>query len=447
MNNGLSRIKHRWCIAIVFVLVLFTGAVSVSAAIKDDISAREKEIEVLQKQIDNYQNQILETSSKATTLAGEIARLNASIQKLQLEIKSLTLSIQDTSLQIESTQQNIAETLTDIESRKLALGESVRLLDRIEKQNLTVVLFSHDRLSDFFNNVQNVGDAQDTLKSNILALKTLKDQLEIRQDSLSQKKKDLEQLKSLQLSQSRSIASTKGTKDQLYKETKGQEAQYKLLLNQTQQQINQIRSEISALLQTGLTVEDVIKFGQITANKIGIRPEFLIAILDVESRLGANVGTGNWKDDMYLCYIRLSKIYPAKKDHYLQRAETEKAAFFKVVDALGLSADTVKVSREPSYGCGGAMGPAQFIPSTWLGYEAQVVASTGRSPANPWNIEDAFTASAIKLSKGGASSQERSGEIRAAKAYISGNANCSSSICNYYANLVLSKAAVIGSNL
>ena len=72
---------------------------------------------------------------------------------------------------------------------------------------------------------------------------------------------------------------------------------------------------------------------------------------------------------------------------------------------------------------------------------------TGHRPPNPWSIEDAFMASAIKLANGGATSQTRAGESAAARAYIGGSTRCSSRICNYYANAVLNKAAIIEQNL
>lgn len=93
------------------------------------------------------------------------------------------------------------------------------------------------------------------------------------------------------------------------------------------------------------------------------------------------------------------------------------------------------------------MGPAQFLPNTWMAYEAEVARLTGRSPADPWNIEDAFTAAALKLSRQGAASKTREGESKAARAYIGGSPNCSRSICNYYANLVLEKAEEIEQEL
>jgi membrane-bound lytic murein transglycosylase B len=67
------------------------------------------------------------------------------------------------------------------------------------------------------------------------------------------------------------------------------------------------------------------------------------------------------------------------------------------------------------------MGPAQFIPSTWMGYKDKVAALTGKSPANPWDIRDAFVAAGTKLYAGGAGTE--AGEWKAAMLYFSGSTN------------------------
>lgn len=431
----------------IIITTLFAIPFNGHAAVQDEINARNKQIEEIQMQIAEFQQQILETSGKAKTLSTEIARLNGMISKIQLEIKGLNLAITQTDSEIGATQESISATEHEMEVHRRALGSALMALYQSDQNNLAEVLVKNPKLSDFFNTVKNLDDAQNTLRTNILSLKDLKINLESKYSSLEEKKNELRELKALQESQRKSLDQNKLTKDQLLQKTKGDEKRYQTLLNQSQEQLKRIREQITYLQQSGVTVEEAIKFGQISAIRVGMRPAFLIAILEVESRLGKNVGTGTWEKDMYQCYLNLAKLYPARKAHYTKRAEDEKAAFFKIIGKLGLDPNSVKVSREPNYGCGGAMGPAQFIPTTWMGYEADVIRYTGHAAVSPWNIEDAFMAAAIKLSRGGAADGTRAGEIRAAKAYISGNASCTSSICNYYANLALDKAAIIEQDL
>ena len=89
------------------------------------------------------------------------------------------------------------------------------------------------------------------------------------------------------------------------------------------------------------------------------------------------------------------------------------------------------------------MGPAQFIPTTWLLFADRVASILGKSIANPWNVEDSFTASALFLADAGAKSKTKSGEIAAARTYISGRPNCPAAgsarvACISYANRVYS---------
>ncbi len=142
---------------------------------------------------------------------------------------------------------------------------------------------------------------------------------------------------------------------------------------------------------------------------------------------------------MYDCYLRLGRR---------SAAEAQKAAFFAITAKLGLDPDRMPVSRRPSYGCGGAMGPAQFIPTTWLLFESKTASLTGHNPPSPWNIEDAFTASAVFLADAGARSQTRAGELAAARTYISGRPSCpprgaARTACLAYANRVVSLAGDI----
>lgn len=434
-----------------FVILFSAGFLSfqnANATVQEEIADRRRQIEELQRQIEEYQSQIDVSRGQSRTLENEIGQLNAKINQITLEIRGLELSVNKTKLEIGETEGGIKESEDAIAKHKNALAQYINIAYQNDQTTLTEILFNNENLSDFFNYLNDLQNTQDNLRVTIQSVKTLKAELEERQTDLESKKTDLEHLIGIQAVQKRSLDINKKGKDGLLKETKGQEARFQELIKRSQKDIEKIRKQLTFLQQHGITAEDAVKYGQLAAIRAGIRPAFLLAILEIESRLGQNVGTGNWKDDMYECYIRLgTKYYPNKKSYYLQRAETEKNAFFAIIGKLGLNPDSVKVSREPNYGCGGAMGPAQFIPSTWVAYEEEVARLTGHNPPNPWNIEDAFMASAIKLARGGADKKTRTTESGAARAYIGGSTKCSSSICNYYSRTVLNKADEIEKNL
>jgi len=104
------------------------------------------------------------------------------------------------------------------------------------------------------------------------------------------------------------------------------------------------------------------------------------------------------------------------------------------------------VSTAPSYGWGGAMGPAQFLPRTWLENEAQIIKITGNNPPDPWTLEDAFAASAIKLSRDGARAQNWNAEWKAAMVYFAGS-RWNNPAYSFYGDRVMDVKEIIKSQL
>jgi membrane-bound lytic murein transglycosylase B len=193
--------------------------------------------------------------------------------------------------------------------------------------------------------------------------------------------------------------------------------------SQTEKTIQEIRDRIYLLqgLASSMTLDEAYRRAKKVADKVNIRPAFLMAVLKKESDWGSNVGGGNWKKDMN----------PKDWD-----------AFKIITEKLNLNPDFVPVSAKPSYGWGGAMGPAQFLPRTWLQYESQIAAITGNNPPSPWDLDDAFAAAAIKLSNNGASAKTWDAEWRAAQIYFAGS-NWNKPQYSFYGDAVMELAQVI----
>ncbi|MCX6712575.1 MAG: lytic murein transglycosylase, partial [Candidatus Vogelbacteria bacterium] len=148
-----------------------------------------------------------------------------------------------------------------------------------------------------------------------------------------------------------------------------------------------------------------------------------------ESNLGENIGTCNRPTD------------PASKNYKaVMKPERDIGPFEKICKALGIDPVGQPVSCPYRGGYGGAMGPAQFIPSTWAGMASAVTAVTGNKPPNPWDPRDAFTASGLYLRDLGASAKTYSAERKAALRYYSGG-NWSLAKNAFYGDEVMAIAA------
>ena len=435
-------INHSKIHILVILAFLALPFVYTKAAIQDEIDAKNRQIEEIQKQIDEYEKQAEGAHNQSQTLQNEIANLNTQINQVQLEIKSLGISINKTNLEIGATETKIGDAEDEINKHKNALGQYIKIINENDQRSLTEILLKNQNLSDFFNDLNSIQTTQDNLKTAIDDIKELKGQLEQHQANLEDKQAELEQAKRLQEIEKRSIDSTKAIQAKLLKDTQGKESKYQELVKKSQKDLQALKAQIGYLIQNGVSAEEAVKYGQLAAIGAGIRPAFLLAELEQESALGSNVGK---------CYIidgtsgktrRITNGQIYSKGIHPTR---DLALFLSITAELGK--DPFQTPISCGQGWGGAMGAAQFIPSTWMGYREEVTRLTGHNPANPWNIEDAFTASALKLAKGGATSKTRAGEVAAAKAYYSGRSTCSSAPCNSYANAVLNKAAVIEANL
>jgi len=105
------------------------------------------------------------------------------------------------------------------------------------------------------------------------------------------------------------------------------------------------------------------------------------------------------------------------------------------------------VSCPQSVGWGGAMGPAQFIPSTWVLFEDSIASMLGISQPDPWNPQHAFMASAIYLGDLGALGGSYTKEQNAACRYYSGRSCSASALIKSYGTQVMVKADSIQRNM
>jgi len=368
-----------------------------------------------------YEQDISKTQQEKKTLQNQIYILKQKVSKLNYQIQESNVMIRDVGFQIEDTGHSIEVTGSNIEDSRNKLANVLRLIYEEDQKSLLESLILENELSDFFENLaalEALGIESSKLLQNI---KELKSQLEIQKEDLDEEKIDLERLSVIQQLQKKESEQTKSAKDYLLEETKGEEALYQKYLQETQAKAAEIRKRIFELVGVpeAPTFGEALEIAKYVESITGVRPALLLAVLTQESNIGRNVGQ---------CYLSNSEtgagviIKSGKVLSSVMKPTRDVGPFLIITKELGRDPYATPVSCPMSYGWGGAMGPAQFIPSTWMIYRDRLKAITGK-PGDPWDIKDAFLAAALYLGDYGATNQTYNSEWKAAMIYFSGSTN------------------------
>lgn len=395
------------------------------AATGEDVSARraklEADLQVLDKEIEAQRKILEEKQRESVSLERDIAIVDARISEATLSIKARNIAIQKLSQDISSKQTVIGNLSEKIEREKESLAQLLRKTDEIDSSSLVEVVLSEKDISQFFADLDSFDSIKSSLSDSLGNIGEAKTNTEEEKKILEEKKTEEVELRAIQELQRKRIEENKAEKNKILKATKGKEKEYQKILSAKEKSAASIRSELFVLQGSkAIPFEKALDFANRVFAKTGVRPAFLLGIIAEESNLGQNVGTGNWRIDM--------------------KSPRDTEPFIKITSALGLDPDKMPVSKKPWYGYGGAMGPAQFIPSTWVLYQDRITNLTGHNPPNPWEPEDAFMAAGILLKDNGAAKKTYESERFAALCYLAGCKNAKKSAYAFYGNDVMELA-------
>jgi peptidoglycan hydrolase CwlO-like protein len=390
-----------------------------------DVSARRAELEknlaALEEQIAEQQKILDVRQRESVTLERDIDILNAKIERAKLSIRARTLAIDGLSREIAEKETRIGALSGKIAREKESLGALIRRTDKADAFSLAEVMLGGKNLSAFLEDVDEYRIIKDALRESFRALETDKTETEEERASLAEKRGEEVELRRIQEFEKKKIETQETEKRRILKISRGIEAEYQKIIKAQQRGAAQIRAELFTLRgSAAIPFEKALEFAVAAGKKTGVRPALILGVIAEESNLGENVGTGSWRTDM--------------------KAPRDTEPFLDITRRLGLNPDQVPVSRKPWYGYGGAMGPAQFIPSTWVLYEERIARATGHNPPNPWEPYDAFFAAAILLMDNGADNGGFSAERLAALRYFAGWTNAKKKAYAFYGDEVMELA-------
>jgi len=422
---------------IVFLLAFFVPIFFIRAQTSlEERQALEEELKQLEEQINQYETDITKTQQEKKTLQNQISVLQSKINKLNLQISSNNLMIKDVTLQVKDTENSISQTSVKIDDSRGNLRQMLQLIREEDQKSIIEILASEEKLSDFFDNLMDLELLNSETQKFLNEIKNLKTDLENQKQSLDDEKEELANLVSIATLQKQESEAAKSQKNSYLKLT---EVEYQASL-QKKTEAEKKAAEINARIFELIGVPEAPTFGQAYeiakyVNTItGIRPALLLAILTQESNIGKNVG------QCYLKNLSTGEGVKAKSGTSVSKVmnpSRDVSYFLKITEALGRDVYNTPVSCPMSVGWGGAMGPAQFIPSTWSNpknsYGDKVTDITGKA-ADPWNIKDAFLAAGLYLKDLGVLKSEFSAVMK----YFSGSSW--SKWEEFYGNSVLSIA-------
>ena len=386
----------------------------------EERQALEEELKQLEAQIANYDKNITATAKEKKTLENTITSLKNKIKKLDLQISQSNIVIKDLGLQIKDTEASIDKTALKIEDSKTKLAAILQEVYEEDQRPLIEILIS-EGISDFFDNLVALEALNTKNQELLINIKALKTYLEDQKQSLDGEKSGLEKQVAIQTLQRQENASAKAEQDSLLKLT---EAEYQKQLaekNSAEKQAQTIRSRIFELIGVpdAPTFGEAYNIAKFVSEQTGVRPALLLAVLTQESNIGKNVG------QCFLTNLSTGEGVRATtkaRETKVMNPSRDVTPFVQITQELGRDVYNTPVScplknsSGAPVGYGGAMGPSQFIPSTWLMYKDKIKNMTGLAP-DPWNIKNAFLATGVYLKDLGV----QSNEFKAVMRYFSGS--------------------------
>ncbi len=426
--------------SVLFLLGAFAvPALSLAQTLTPEERARlEAELAAIEADIVAKRGQLESKQRERTTYERDVAILDAKIDTAKLSIKQRDLAITRIKGDIVQKQSGIQTLDVKVVEGQKSVAQLIRLTHEIDETSLAELALGSS-FSKLFTDLDYFEMIQGSLQEKFEEMAVAREDLTVRKKALEIQRTEEEELKQIQVLQRQALERDEKAKQALVDAAKGQEKVYQQIITERQQSAAQIRSRLFDLRDSGaIPFGTAYQYAKDASAKTGVRPALILAILRQETNLGANVGQ---------CLITNS---PNKGDgkgkntgrffSKVMKPDRDVDPFMQITSELGIDPLTQVVSCPQSGGYGGAMGPAQFIPSTWVLYKERLAAMTGQNPPNPWSARTAVFATAILMMDNGADKGTRASERLAALRYFAGWVNANKPSWAFYGDSVMSYA-------
>lgn len=233
-------------IAVCTFLLFGTLHSQTSDELKGTIDSLSLKIKALDAEIKEY-------NDKINTTQGEAKSLKEALSKLELQRASLSKEIQKTRLELSKTEMNLNNTKSEITNTEYTLNKNKKALsnnlksmiyDSDKNTSLFFVLEQNSFLSDILDSIKNSADMSLAINDKLLELKNTKNKLNEQKNIFESNKKILVNLNEQLEDQKVLVEQNKNQKNNLLKETKNKESEYKRLLSERQKKRGELEKEM-----------------------------------------------------------------------------------------------------------------------------------------------------------------------------------------------------------
>ena len=436
----------KYFVVFLFSVILFlTITQNIQAQVKTK-QELEQELRDLEAQIQTVNQTIVKTQQEGKTLSSDISVLEAKIKESKLQIKKHETAVARLSQGIKEKDRTILTLNEKVGREKDSLSQILRKTEYLSQYTILDFALQRDTLSNFFVDSDSFDTLKKALGQSFEDIKVAKGDLETVKDKLENDKQEEQLRKKETENQKKKVENNQLEKKTLLSVKKNEESAYKKVLSDQQAQAAKIRAALFELRDSkAIPFGVALDYASNASKATGVRAAFILAILTQESSLGENVGS---------CYVSSSQdgtgasIKSGKVFSNVMHPTRDIPPFVDLLKKLGRDPFNTRVSCPiAGIGWGGAMGPSQFIPSTWVLYVNRLSKAVVTSVPDPWNPAHAIMATSMYLSDLGADSQQLIDEKNAACKYYSGKVCSRLREGNSYGNQVMARVSAIQANI
>lgn len=399
-----------------FLAVFQTNLTRAQSACTDQIDGKsraqlEQELEACNQEIAEWTETLNKTRQDSASFTRDIAALTAKINAAQANIKAKNIAISNLTKDIAVKQSEISELENRLDEGKRAVASILRRTNEINSYSLLEAMLSDKDFSEFFVDIDTYASTKRALLDLSHELEDVKGLTEAEKIALNRKRESESAARAVLESAKKEVEVSQEEKKTLLAINKTKEKTYEEVLADRQAKAAQIRAVLFPLRDAEpIPFGTALRYADAASAKTGVNSALILAILKQETNLGANVGTCNrpqdsrkWREIMpgplhYSNYIKNGRTCSGPNSPCSYR--DDQSAFLRIIEEVERydSPEGVPLSCPiGSVGWGGAMGPSQFIPTTWELFKSKIANALNLKAPDPWNPEHAVMATALYL--------------------------------------------------